>query len=110
LTGLRISEAIHLRDADVDLKQGMLTVRQTKFAKSRQVPMHPSTVEALARCRRQCIRRVSSTADSRSSSAAGASDWGSRSVIGKSIVCSTRCARASDGSTAVPMLPRACMT
>ncbi|MEW9586671.1 hypothetical protein [Paraburkholderia sp. DGU8] len=32
-TGLRISEAIHLRDADVDLKRGMLTVRQTKFAK-----------------------------------------------------------------------------
>ena len=37
-TGLRVSEAIHLRDADVDLKRGMLTIRQTKFAKSRQVP------------------------------------------------------------------------
>jgi integrase len=48
-TGLRISEALHLRNADVDLKWGMLTVRQTKFAKSRQVPMHPSTVEALGR-------------------------------------------------------------
>ena len=32
-TGLRVSEAIHLRDADVDLKRGMLTIRQTKFAK-----------------------------------------------------------------------------
>lgn len=62
-TGLRVSEAIHLRDADVDLKQGMLTVRQTKFAKSRQLPMHPSTVEALARYRRQRARHVASTPD-----------------------------------------------
>jgi integrase len=50
-TGLRVSEAVHLLDADVDLKLGMLTVRQTKFAKSRQVPLHPSTVEALKRYR-----------------------------------------------------------
>ena len=42
-TGLRVSEAVHLMDADVDLKSGILTVRQTKFAKSRQVPLHPST-------------------------------------------------------------------
>jgi integrase len=50
-TGLRISEAVHLRDADVDLKLGMLTVRQTKFAKSRQVPLHPSAAQALLRYR-----------------------------------------------------------
>ena len=29
----------------------MLTIHQTKFGKSRQVPMHPSTVEALRRYR-----------------------------------------------------------
>lgn len=52
-TGLRVSEAVHLLDADVDLKCGMLTIRQTKFAKSRQVPMHPSTVEALGQYRSQ---------------------------------------------------------
>jgi len=52
-TGLRVSEAIHLRDTDVDLKRGMLTIRQTKFAKSRQLPIHPSTVKALARYRKQ---------------------------------------------------------
>ncbi len=46
-TGLRVSEAVHLLDTDVDLKCGMLTIRQTKFAKSRQVPMHPSTTEVL---------------------------------------------------------------
>ena len=62
-TGVRVSEAIHLRDADVDLKHGMLTIRQTKFAKSRQLPIHPSTVAALARYRRQRARHVATTAD-----------------------------------------------
>lgn len=50
-TGLRLSEALHLCDGDVDLKTGMLTVRLTKFAKSRQVPLHPSTIQALSRYR-----------------------------------------------------------
>ena len=62
-TGLRVSEAIHLRDADVDLQRGMLTIRQTKFAKSRQLPIHPSTVTALARYRRQRGRHVPTTVD-----------------------------------------------
>ena len=53
-TGLRVSEVVHLLDADVDLKMGVLTVRQTKFAKSRQVPVHPTTLEAL---RRYCALR-----------------------------------------------------
>jgi len=52
-TGLRVSEAVHLLDTDVDLKCGMLTIRQTKFAKSLQVPMHPSTTEALRQYRPQ---------------------------------------------------------
>lgn len=46
-TGLRISEALRLECADVDLDAGMLTVRQTKFAKSRLVPLHLTTVQAL---------------------------------------------------------------
>lgn len=49
--GLRVSEAVHLLDADVDLKVGMLTIRLTKFTKSRYVPLHPSTVEMLKRYR-----------------------------------------------------------
>lgn len=57
-TGLRVSEALDLLDADVDLKSAMLTVRETKFAKSRQLPLHPSTVEALERYRRLRIRQV----------------------------------------------------
>jgi integrase len=48
-TGLRISEALSLHNEDVNLKHGLLAIHQTKFDKSRQVPMHPSTVEALRR-------------------------------------------------------------
>ena len=62
-SGLRVSEAIHLRDVDVDLKHGMLTIRQTKFAKSRQLPIHPSTVKALARYRKQRERHHPTTPD-----------------------------------------------
>jgi len=50
-TGLRVGEALSLRNRDVDLKAGMLSIHQTKFGKSRQVPMHPSTVDALRRYR-----------------------------------------------------------
>jgi integrase len=46
-TELRISEALHLRCADVDLIQGILTIRQTKFCKSRLVPVHATTTKAL---------------------------------------------------------------
>ncbi len=50
-TGLRIGEALALRNRDVDLKVGMLSIHQAKFGKSRQVPMHPSTLDALRRYR-----------------------------------------------------------
>lgn len=50
-TGMRISEALSLHNKDVDLKYGMLTIHHTKFGKSRQVPMHSSTVDALRRYR-----------------------------------------------------------
>jgi integrase len=46
-TGLRLSEALHLDRSDVDWRRGLLTVRQTKFRKSRLVPLHPSTTRAL---------------------------------------------------------------
>jgi len=60
-TGLRISEAGHLMDADVDLTSGILTVRQTKFAKSRHVPLHPSTVEMLQQYRGLCKLHITVT-------------------------------------------------
>lgn len=62
-SGLRISEALALRDADVDLKAGVLTIRQTKFSKSRSVPVHPTTVQALARYRQLRSSQVPTAAD-----------------------------------------------
>lgn len=50
-TGLRIGEALSLCNLDVDLKTGVLRIDQAKFGKSRQVPLHPSTVDALRRYR-----------------------------------------------------------
>lgn len=46
-TGLRISEALRLRLADVTADG--LVVRETKFKKTRLVPLHPSAVEGLGR-------------------------------------------------------------
>ena len=46
--GLRISEALKLERADVDLDEGILTIRQTKFGKTRLVPLHPTTQEVMA--------------------------------------------------------------
>jgi integrase len=47
VTGLRVSEALNLNLSDVDLDQGILTIRNSKFGKSRLVPVHPSTRAAL---------------------------------------------------------------
>lgn len=47
-TGLRIAEALKLLVADLDLAAGTLTVRRTKFHKSRCLPLHGSVVQALA--------------------------------------------------------------
>jgi integrase len=46
-TGLRLSEVCRLESADVDLSKGVLTVRESKFRKSRLVPLHPTTAAAL---------------------------------------------------------------
>jgi integrase len=47
VTGMRISEVVALDRADVDLKQGMLTVRKSKFNKTRVLPVHDSTCRKL---------------------------------------------------------------
>src|SRR5207244_10874938 len=46
-TGLRANEALHLRREDVDLLHGVLTIRDSKFGKTRYVPVHASTQCAL---------------------------------------------------------------
>ncbi|MGH7477907.1 MAG: tyrosine-type recombinase/integrase, partial [Longimicrobiales bacterium] len=52
-TGLRVGEAIRLDGHDIDWSEGVLLVRRSKFGKSRQVPLQPSTLQAL----RQYLRR-----------------------------------------------------
>lgn len=47
VTGMRGCEARGLDHDDVDLVTGLLTIRQTKFNQSRQLPLHASTVAAL---------------------------------------------------------------
>lgn len=48
-TGLRANEPLKLDREDADLVNGVLTIRGTKFGKSRYVPLHPSTRNALQR-------------------------------------------------------------
>ncbi|MGD0325755.1 MAG: tyrosine-type recombinase/integrase [Terriglobia bacterium] len=47
VAGLRSGEAIRLKCEDVDLINGVLVIRGTKFGKSRLVPLHPSTQKVL---------------------------------------------------------------
>ena len=48
VTGLRLGEALDLQCQDIDWAEGVLTIRRTKFGKSRLVPLHASTVKVLA--------------------------------------------------------------
>jgi integrase len=46
-SGLRISEVLKLSRGDIDWHHGTLAIRESKFHKSRLVPVHPSVVQAL---------------------------------------------------------------
>ena len=60
-TGMRVSEAMALERDDVDWNAALLTVRNSKYGKSRELLVHPSTLEALwaysAERDRLCARR-----------------------------------------------------
>jgi integrase/recombinase XerD len=62
-TGLRVGEACGLDRDDVDLESGVLTVRDSKFGKSRQVPVHTTTIQGLRgyQQRRDELQPASST-------------------------------------------------
>jgi integrase/recombinase XerD len=49
VSGMRLGEAIGLDRDDVDFDTGVITIRQAKFDRSRLVPLHPSTTDALGR-------------------------------------------------------------
>ena len=48
-TGMRIGETISLDRAAIDWGAGLIELRTAKFGKSRQLPLDPTTVEALRR-------------------------------------------------------------
>lgn len=74
-TGLRVSEAIALKLDDIG-PDGVLHIRETKFRKSRLVPLHPTVIEALGRYLEARRQR------------AGESDWLFPSVRHRAL-CST---------------------
>ncbi len=49
--GLRVGEIVSLRLGDLDLEDGLLEVRETKFFKSRRLPLRPSVIKILSRYR-----------------------------------------------------------
>jgi integrase len=48
-TGIRIGEAIALDCSDFDPDRGVLVIRDGKFGKTRELPLHPTTTGALSR-------------------------------------------------------------
>jgi len=52
VTGMRVGEAIRLDRPDLDVANGVVTVRDSKFGKSRELPLHSATVTALREYRR----------------------------------------------------------
>ncbi len=60
VTGMRTSEAMSLERDDVDLDAGVLTVRLTKFGKSRLLPLHATTCAALHNYANRCDAHLGS--------------------------------------------------
>lgn len=58
VTGMRVGEAVALQPDDVDLKDGVITIREhvAKLERARLVPLHPTTVQALERYARTRAR------------------------------------------------------
>lgn len=61
ITGLRINEALKLDDGDVDLAEGVITVRTGKNGKARFVPISPSCVARLGSYRAERTRLLGAT-------------------------------------------------
>jgi integrase len=61
-TGLRVGEAIRLDRADIDWASAVLTIRESKFGKTRMVPVHGSTLSRLDRYARTRDRLCPQTA------------------------------------------------
>jgi integrase len=51
LTGMRVGEAVALNLEDVDLQNRVLRIRQSKFGKSRYVPIAQDLTDRMRQCR-----------------------------------------------------------
>jgi integrase len=81
VTGLRVSEALALDRDDVDLQEGVLRIRRTKFGKSRLVAVHESTRQTLAdyaRQRDRVIQRPATAAFFLSERGGRVTEWATR--------------------------------
>lgn len=86
VTGMRVSEGLALDRADVDLDAGILSIRRTKFGKSRLVPVHRSTHNALvayARERDRCLAAVTTRAFFVSERGTRITEWSTRYTFAK---------------------------
>jgi integrase len=84
VTGLRCREPLQLDRGDVDWQDGLLTIRGTKFGKSRLVPLHPTTVNALrayAACRDRLCRYPDSPSFFLSEGGSRLSHWAVRATF-----------------------------
>jgi site-specific recombinase XerD len=61
-TGLRISEALELQVGDVDLQERVITIRQTKFYKSRLVPFSEGLLPILRAYQRERLHLLGASA------------------------------------------------
>ena len=77
-TGLRIGEAIKLDRADIDWSAGVLLIRESKFGKSRLVPVTATTLQALADYSDPATKSSSGAGRRASSSPAAGSDCATR--------------------------------
>jgi integrase len=85
-TGMRCSEPLYLDRGDADLVNGVLTVRGTKFGKSRYVPLHPSTrhaLQAYAGCRDRLYPKPVSPSFFLSERGTRLTEWAVRSTFVK---------------------------
>ena len=86
VTGMRVNEALMLDHEDVDLEQGILSIRGTKFGKSRLVPVHCSTCNVLkhyAEVRNRAFPRPATRAFFISQRGTRITEWSARYTFAK---------------------------
>jgi integrase len=84
VTGMRVGELLGLDQDDVDLSGAVITIRESKFGKSRLVPLHPSTRIALAdyaAFRNQALRHPRTTRFFRGEDGGTLSKWALRAMF-----------------------------